>query len=330
MIYCPILLPGNWPQFGSPLEHSPLSSLSKSPGLRSLSPTPNSNLPGLASILHPQTSNSMRVAPIGKDPLRSSRVEQILNNGNSTNRNPFQLSLSFPEPKTSQYPGSMSSYGASSSNGSGIETLSGPQFLWGSPKVYSEPANSSKWRAQSAGQPFTSNGQKHGFPYSNCGSFIASSQGHHHLHNHVGSAPSGVPFERRYGFYREPSESFAASNLGNVGFGYNERSFMMNPGARSSVSIPGNITKNGSPGFGMMSSPGINPLFLSNGHFPAVAATVLEGFNDRGHARRVESNGNYLDNKKHFQLDLHKIKIGEDTRTTLMIKNIPNKYNIIF
>lgn len=95
----------------------------------------------------------------------------------------------------------------------------------------------------------------------------------------------------------------------------------MSVGARSNVSVSGNISENVSPGFGMMNSPGHNPVLLGNGHFPG-----LDGFNDRGRARRTESNSNQMDNKKQFQLDLHKIKTGEDTRTTLMIKNIPNKY----
>jgi len=39
----------------------------------------------------------------------------------------------------------------------------------------------------------------------------------------------------------------------------------------------------------------------------------------------IENYGNQIDSRKQFQLDLDKIKGGEDTRTTLMIKNIPNK-----
>jgi hypothetical protein len=35
---------------------------------------------------------------------------------------------------------------------------------------------------------------------------------------------------------------------------------------------------------------------------------------------------NQAENKKQYQLDVDKISRGEDTRTTLMIKNIPNKY----
>ncbi|KAJ0960249.1 hypothetical protein J5N97_001924 [Dioscorea zingiberensis] len=54
--------------------------------------------------------------------------------------------------------------------------------------------------------------------------------------------------------------------------------------------------------------------------------TSIDGLIERGRSRRMENNGTQIDSKKQFQLDLDKIVSGEDTRTTLMIKNIPNKY----
>ncbi|KAM0016693.1 putative mei2-like RNA recognition, RNA-binding domain superfamily [Helianthus debilis subsp. tardiflorus] len=47
---------------------------------------------------------------------------------------------------------------------------------------------------------------------------------------------------------------------------------------------------------------------------------------DSPRTRRNEANSNPSDNKKQFELDLDRIMRGEDRRTTLMIKNIPNKY----
>ncbi|KAA8514996.1 hypothetical protein F0562_018217 [Nyssa sinensis] len=314
--------PGSWPQFGSPLEHSPVQTFSKSPGFRSLSPTIGDNLPELASILHPQVSNSVRVAPISKDHVRGSHVEHIFANTNANHGAAFQQSHSFPEPK-------LSSFGASSSNGSGIETLTGPQFLWGSTKLYPEQNNSSGWQTPSMGHPFRSSGQSHDFPYSaQHGCFRSSSQHHHH---NIGSAPSGIPFERQFGFYQEsPETSFMGPvALGGMGFGHNDRSFMVNMGAHaavsSGVSVSGHMSENGSPAFRMMSSSQLSPMFLSNGHYPGLALTSMEGLT--GHSQRFENNGNQIDSKKKFQLDLDKIKSGEDTRTTLMIKNIPNKYS---
>lgn len=49
--------------------------------------------------------------------------------------------------------------------------------------------------------------------------------------------------------------------------------------------------------------------------------------NERGmRARRSDSSASQGDNKKQYELDIDKIMRGDDTRTTLMIKNIPNKY----
>lgn len=325
-----------WVQFNSPIEHSPLNSFSKSPGLGTASPNTSNHLPGLASILHPQVSNSVKVAPIGKDQGRISHLEQMFTNTN-LNHSTFQQSHSFPEPKLSHYPETMSSFGASTSNGSAIETLSGPQFLWGSPSAYSEQAKSVAWTRPSIGHPFTSSGQGNGILHSSHrGSFVPSNLNHHnhhhhlHHHHHIGSAPSGVPLERRFGFFQEsPETSFTSSSFGGMGLGHNDRSFMMSMGTHAAmnagITISGNMPETGSPSFGMMSSPRLSPMFLGSAPYPGLAPTNMENFADRGRIRRAENNGNQMDSKKQFQLDLDKIVNGEDTRTTLMIKNIPNK-----
>ncbi|XP_007025190.2 PREDICTED: protein MEI2-like 5 [Theobroma cacao] len=321
--------PGTWAQFNSPIEHSPMHSLSKSPVFRTMSPTTTNQLPGLASILHPQVSNSMKVAPIGKDQGRGSHVEYSFTGTNSTHAAGFQLSHSLPEPKLSQYHGTTSTFGPS--NGSSVETLSGPQFLWGNPNSYTD-TNSSVWQTSSLGHPFSSNGKGHGFPYSGRqGSFSGSSQ-HHHHHHHIGSAPSGVPLERHFGFFPESSDTsfMSSAAFGGMGVGHSDGGFMVNMGSRaaisSGISIPRNVSENGSSSMRMMSSPRLSPVFLGNGPYPGLVPNGMEGLTERGRSRRVENNGNQLDNKKQFQLDLDKIISGEDTRTTLMIKNIPNKY----
>uniref|UniRef100_A0A2C9U595 RRM domain-containing protein n=1 Tax=Manihot esculenta TaxID=3983 RepID=A0A2C9U595_MANES len=322
--------PGSWAQFSSPIEHSPMQSISKSPVFRNLSPTTGNHMPGLASILHSQGSNSVKVAPIGKDQGRGGLVEHTFTNVNSAHGATFQQSHSLPESKLNQYHGSMTPFGGpSSSNGSVVETLSGPQFLWGSPNLYTDHTSSSAWTSPSLGHPFSSNGKGHGFSYmGRNGSFLGSSQNHHH----VGSAPSGVPLERHLGFFPESPETSYMSPVafGGMGLGHNNGNFMMNMGGRApmsaGVAIPRNISENGSSSYRMMSSPRLNPVFLGNGPYPGLAATVMEGFTERGRTRRVENSGNQVDSKKQFQLDLDKIISGEDIRTTLMIKNIPNKY----
>uniref|UniRef100_A0A2P2MEN2 Uncharacterized protein MANES_17G065000 n=1 Tax=Rhizophora mucronata TaxID=61149 RepID=A0A2P2MEN2_RHIMU len=316
--------PGNWTQFNSPIEHSPLQSISKSPVFRAMNPATSNHLPGFASILHPQVSNSLKVAPIGKDQGRSSFIEHKLANTNSVHGAAFQLSHSLPESKLR----SMSSSGPSTPNGVNMETLSGPQFLWGSRNPYSEQPPSSVWATQSTNHPFSSNGKGHGFPYTNHNSSLIGSSQHH---QHVGSAPSGVPLERHLGFFPKSSETSFINpvTLGGMGLGCNDGNFMMNMGSRASMNagiLPRNMSENGSPSYRMMSSPRLSPLLLGNVPYPGLASSSMEAFTDRGRSRRVENNVNQVDSKKQFQLDLDKIISGEDTRTTLMIKNIPNKY----
>ncbi|KAL8108272.1 hypothetical protein AgCh_024648 [Apium graveolens] len=318
--------PGNWSQFGSPVEHSSLQSLSRSPVLGSMSPAVGNGLPGLASLLHPQLSNTGKIAPIGKDIGRASQGDHTYVNGNLNHGVGFQQSHSLPEPKMNQFPAMSSSFGVATSNGSGIETLSGPQFLWGSPNLKAEQFNSSMWRPPPVKQPFNSNGQYHGFAYAgHHGSIVGSSQPsnhHHHLH-HVGSAPSGLPFVRQSSHYKESSDMLFMSPpaFGGMGLSHIDKSFV-GPHSSGNTFMP----ENGSQNFGMMSSARPNPMFHGNGQFLGLSPINMESLTERGRNRRVEQNATQMDSKKQFQLDLEKIRSGEDTRTTLMIKNIPNKY----
>ncbi|PON41748.1 Splicing factor-like protein [Parasponia andersonii] len=321
--------PGNWMQFNSPIEQSPMNSISKSPNFKSLSPTTSNHLPGLAAILHPQVSNTVKVLPIGRDNGRSSHVEHMFNNANSAHGSSFPQSHSFPELKMSDFHGSAPSFGPSTSNGSRVETLSGPQFLWGSPNPYTEHT-SSAWPRTAVGNQFTSAGKGHLFPLSaRQGSFLGSS----HHHHHVGSAPSGVPLERQFGYFPEsPETSFLGPfAYGSMGLTPNDGKLLANMGPHAAlnatgITLPGNMSENSSSNFKMMSSPRLNPMFLGNGAYPGLQSTTIDGFAERGRIRRGEHNGNLGDSKKQFQLDLDKIISGEDIRTTLMIKNIPNKY----
>ncbi|GAV79577.1 RRM_1 domain-containing protein/RRM_2 domain-containing protein [Cephalotus follicularis] len=322
--------PGTWVQFNSPIERSPLQSVSKSPVSRTMSPTTSNHLPGLASILHPRVSNAVKVGPVGNDQGRGSHMDHAFTNATSAHGASFQQSHSFPEPKSSQYQGNLSSFGPSTSIGSGIETLSGPQFLWGSLNPYSEPTISSAWSTPSIKHPYSSNGKGHGFSYSGRhGSLLGSSLYHHH---HVGSAPSGIPLQRHFGFFPESPDSSFMNHVSfrNMGLSHNDASFMMNMGAHTALhtgaSIPRNTSQNGSSTFRMMSSSRLSPVYLGNSPYPGLASSSIEGLIDRGRSRQFENSGDQEDGKKQFQLDLEKILSKEDTRTTLMIKNIPNKY----
>ncbi|KAG6774412.1 hypothetical protein POTOM_021765 [Populus tomentosa] len=319
--------PSSWLQFGSPVEHNPLHGFSKSPGLGTFSPVNGNNLPGLASILPHHVSNPAKIAPIGKDHGRVNQANQMLANSGSMQGAAYQHSRSFTDQKLSTSPVPMSTFGESKSNSSGIGTLTGPQFLWGSPASYSESASSSAWPTSSVGA-FPSHGQGQGFPHiSRHGSLLGS---HHH---HVGSAPSVLPLDRHFGFFPESPETSFMNQvaLGGMGLNRSTGSYMMNMGGHAAVGagigLPGPpLTENGSPNYRMMSLPRHNPMFFGAGSYSGPGTIGNEGFAERVRSRRVENSGSQIDSKKQYQLDLDKIISGEDNRTTLMIKNIPNKY----
>ncbi|XP_020100155.1 protein MEI2-like 2 isoform X2 [Ananas comosus] len=294
---------GTWAQFSSPTDNSPLQAFSKSPN--GMSPIGSNHFSGPAS-LPPPVSNSMKIAPIGKDPNRTNHSDQqLLSNSNSS----FGIASSSP--------GTMSSFGPSTSTVSNIGTLTGPQFLWGSPKPYSEHSQSSSWQSPPMGQSFSSNVHSQGqnFLYGN------RQTAFHHL---VGSAPSGVPFDSNFGYFPESPEApfMSQANFGNRNGG----GLMMNVGARANMNLGTNLPDNNSPNFRMMQSQRLGQTLFGNAPYPGLGSIGFEGLAERARGRRVDNNGNQADSKKQYQLNLEKIVNGEDTRTTLMIKNIPNKY----
>ncbi|TKY57228.1 MEI2 2 [Spatholobus suberectus] len=318
--------PGNWAQFGSPVEHNALGSFSKSPGLNFAGPMNTNLLPGLAAILSPHLSSSPKIAPIGRDLGRANNAKQIFMSSGSSQGAAFQHSTSFPEQKVNAIPRPISTFGESNSSLSSIGTLSGPQFLWGSPTPYSEHSNTSAWSSSSVGLPFTSSGQRQGFPYtSQHSSFLGS-----HPCHHVGSAPSGLPLDRHFSYFPESPETSHKSSVAIGNMNHSDGNILMNMGGHASLGVSIGLSLNtsemSSPNFRMMSLPRHGSLFLGNDFYSGPGATNTDGLAERGRSRRPDNNGNQVDSKKQYQLDLDKIMSGEDTRTTLMIKNIPNKY----
>ncbi|KAK6142296.1 hypothetical protein DH2020_022644 [Rehmannia glutinosa] len=280
--------PGIWPNFGSPVEHNSLHGYSQMPKLESLSPVGSNHSPGLASILPSHVSNPLKITPIGKDPGKISHVNQVITKANNTTQGvPFQNHFSVPDSNLSSSPAPVSPF--EYSKPSSVGTLSGPQFLWGSPTIQSEHINSPSlaWSSSLKGRPFPPSGQGIGFPYtSQRGSFLGSVRILMWDLLHLGFNWKGIlAFTLRVGF-------------------------------------AGNFTDSGSPSSRLMSMSRNGSLFYGNGSFGAASN---DGIIDRGRSRRSES-GSQMDNKKQYQLDLEKIVNGDDSRTTLMIKNIPNKY----
>ncbi|KAL7249486.1 hypothetical protein ACSBR1_011645 [Camellia fascicularis] len=117
--------------------------------------------------------------------------------------------------------------------------------------------------------------------------------------HHVGSAPSVNPslWERRHTYSGESP---------NV----------------SDLPIPSQNVSLHSPHQGCLMFPGGGQMIPMMSPFDSP--------NERARSRRNEGHSNQADNKKQFELDIDRIMRGEDNRTTLMIKNIPNKYAILY
>ncbi|XP_073118859.1 protein MEI2-like 5 isoform X3 [Henckelia pumila] len=314
--------PGSWQNFGSPVEHNSFHAYSPTmSNLVSLSPGGSNHLPGLASILPTHDSNSPKMAPIGKDPRR---VSQVITKSETAQGAAYQHPYSVYDPKLSSSCDPVSPFGDSKLSSDG--TLSGPQFLWGSPTITSEKLNSSPWSSSLKGRPFPLSKQGIGFPHTSPhGSFAGS--GHH-----VGSAPSGIQLDRHFGFFPEsPEPSYinqaAAFGVKNYGLNHGIHAVHLgSPGAASrGISFAGNFTESGSPSSRMIPLSRNGPLYFENGSFGGMGTIINDGLFDRARNRRAES-GTHTENKRQYQLDLEKIVNGEDSRTTLMIKNIPNKY----
>ncbi|KAK4387255.1 protein MEI2-like 2 [Sesamum angolense] len=312
--------PGSWPSFGSPVEHNSLHGYSQMPKLGSLSPVGSNHLPGLASIL--PMSNPVKISPIGKDPGRISHVNQVITKSNTTQGLAFQNRYPVPDSKLSASSGPVSPFDYSKP--SSVGTLSGPQFLWGSPTIHSDHINSSPWTSSLKGRPFPSSGQGIGFPYTNQrGPFLGSN-------HHVGSAPSGIQLERHFGFFPDSPETSYINQaaFGVTNFGHNGKHAVNagTPGGMNvGVAFAGSFTDSSSPSPRMMSMPRDGHIYYGSGSFGAI---INDGIIDGSRSRRLES-GSQMDNKKQYQLDLEKIVNGEDSRTTLMIKHPQqNKCNV--
>ncbi|RLM54196.1 protein MEI2-like 2 isoform X1 [Panicum miliaceum] len=306
--------PGVWAHYSSPTDNNMLQAFNRSPTGNGISPI------GMPSLM----SNAVKIAPIGKDSNRS-KYDQLFSNGNQSLGTAFQHSHSYQD-RNSEH--------LNSSPG----TLSGPQFLWGSPKPYSETSQSPVWRPQAIGSALSSNSRSQGQGFlhsSRQASLFGSSDQHQQHHHHVGSAPSGAPFESHFGFLPEsPETSFMKQvrfgNMGNIGTGRNGAGLMLNLAGRASLSpvssLSGSLIDNSSSNFRPMLSPRLGHAFYSNPTYQGPGSFGLDSSIDRARNRRVDSSALQVDSKRQYQLDLEKIRKGDDTRTTLMIKNIPNKY----
>ncbi|KAH9325647.1 hypothetical protein KI387_005825, partial [Taxus chinensis] len=350
--------PGSWAHFSSPSDSGSFQSINHSPGI-GMNSVLNKPLPGLAAILPPLVSPSAKVGAIGNELRRASQIDPISSVNNLGKGSQFHHPHSFPEKNGStmqvmHYKSSgtgpvlgsstcfgpheaigisnIGSFAHPTSSSGGVSTLSGPQFLWGSPTPYSHHIKSSPWSTPSLGHSFNAAAcpQQQVYSYTGRqGSYINSVVPSHH--HHVGSAPSGDL--SHLGYFTDSTDTSCMNprSLGGMGISGANGSPMVTMGGHSAanggIGITNNsITENGSPSFGMMSAQHHMGHMFLRAAFPGPINNSGDGLNDQGRNRRTDNSASQIDNKKQYQLNLDKIIQGEDTRTTLMIKNIPNKY----
>ncbi|KAJ6798309.1 protein MEI2-like 4 isoform X1 [Iris pallida] len=215
-------------------------------------------------------------------------------------------------------------------SGNGSCSLHGHQYGWNNSNTYHHHSPSSMiWQNL---PPFMSTQllqQVHGRPR---GLSHMSNPAVPLSHHHVGSAPSVNPslWDRRHTYVGDctATASRHQGSLGSVGF---SGCSPLHPLEFASHNIFPHVTGNGidhsipSGHVGIPSPQQRGQIFRgrSSGN---TTPTAYDGPSDRIRSRRNDASINQGDNKKQYELDIDRIVRGEDSRTTLMIKNIPNKY----
>ncbi|XP_020110261.1 protein MEI2-like 4 isoform X2 [Ananas comosus] len=142
--------------------------------------------------------------------------------------------------------------------------------------------------------------------------------------HHVGSAPSFWDRQQSpYSAYSAEALTFHPASLGTMAFpGSPGNIFPHNGGSHFDPSMKSICSAHiGIP------SPQHRFHLLHARNNPVIPMPASFGAaNERMRSRRSDPNPNQPDNKKQYELDIEQIMRGEDSRTTLMIKNIPNKY----
>lgn len=150
--------------------------------------------------------------------------------------------------------------------------------------------------------------------------------------HHVGSAPSvnHSLWDRRASYAGESPDAasvFHPGSLGNMRISGNSphplefvpHNIFPRPGGNGmDVQIP-------SKNIGLHPHHQRCMIFPARGQMLPMMSS-FDSPNERTRNRRSDCNSSQPDNKKQFELDLERILRGDDKRTTLMIKNIPNKY----
>lgn len=215
-------------------------------------------------------------------------------------------------------------------SGNGSCSLHGHQYGWNNSNTYHHHSPSSMlWHNL---PPFMSTQlpqQVHGLP-----------RGLSHIsnpvvplpHNHVGSAPAVNPslWDRRHTYAGDCMETSSRhqGSVGSVGFsGCSPLHTLEFASHNIFPHVAGNGIDHSIPsGHVGIPSPQQRGQIFRGRSSGNTTPTAYDGPSDRIRSRRNDASISQGDNKKQYELDIDRIVRGEDSRTTLMIKNIPNKY----
>ncbi|XP_022730503.1 protein MEI2-like 1 isoform X2 [Durio zibethinus] len=208
------------------------------------------------------------------------------------------------------------------SSGNGSLSLNGNHYMWNNSNSHQQhPSSAMVWpNSPSFANSIHANRPQHlaAFPRAPPVMFYLGSPVHHH----IGSAPpvNSSFWDRGHPYAGESPETsgFHLGSLGSVGFPGSSPSHPLEIASHNIFSHVGgmDLMKNGgvnSPQQMCHLFPGRNPMIS----IPARVRNLSH--------HRNETNSSIAD-KKQYELDIDRILRGDDSRTTLMIKNIPNKY----
>uniref|UniRef100_A0A5B7BLW2 RRM domain-containing protein n=1 Tax=Davidia involucrata TaxID=16924 RepID=A0A5B7BLW2_DAVIN len=149
--------------------------------------------------------------------------------------------------------------------------------------------------------------------------------------HHVGSAPSVNPslWDLRHAYAGESPDAsgFHPGSLGNMRISGNSPHSLEFVSHNIFPRVGGSCLDLPIPSKNVVLHPHRQrcPVFPGGGQMIPMMSS-FDPPNERARTRRNEGISNQADDKKQFELDIDRIMRGEDNRTTLMIKNIPNKY----
>ncbi|KAJ4827406.1 hypothetical protein Tsubulata_006461 [Turnera subulata] len=148
---------------------------------------------------------------------------------------------------------------------------------------------------------------------------------------HVGSAPAVNPslWDKRHAYAAESPETsgFHPGSLGSMRIPNNALQSMEFVSPNVFPHVGGNCMELpvAPKSTGLQSHHQRSMMFPGRGGQMIPMINAFDAPNERTRSRRNEGSMNQAD-KKQYELDIDRILRGEDSRTTLMIKNIPNKY----